>query len=280
MKAFLSQIIPKIKKYSRELDDVALLTNKHWVFIDESRTSKIVYVFRSNNELIISNNGSVEKGKWEYLGNNSLLIDKKEGSFLFKHGFFDSDILALKIDGKEEYAVLVNENRFEGEINSIEAVYNLLNSEYLSYTRAEKVLLVGGYRGNNLERDLNLFRNEVGKVGFLNKNGKTAIEFIYDGGEDFSEGLALVYKRGEKRDYYGFVNQSGQEVIPLIYEFAESFSEGLAIVREKRKFGYIKNNGELVIPFQFDDASKFKNGVAKVEVKEKVYMINKEGKAI
>ena len=76
--------------------------------MDEIDKTKNVYIFRKNNELLISSNGEVEKGRWEYLGNNSLLIDKKDKSYLFKHGFFDENVLALKIDGREEYAFLVN----------------------------------------------------------------------------------------------------------------------------------------------------------------------------
>jgi hypothetical protein len=39
--------------------------------------------------------------------------------------------LALKVDSKEEYAVFVNENKYEGELNSIDKVFNFLNRNYL-----------------------------------------------------------------------------------------------------------------------------------------------------
>ena len=81
--------------------------------------------------MLVSSNGEVEKGRWEYLGNNSLLIDKKDKSYLFKHGFFDENVLALKIDGREEYAFLVNENKYDGELNSFKSVINFLNRTYL-----------------------------------------------------------------------------------------------------------------------------------------------------
>ena len=81
----------------------------------------------------------VEKGRWEYLGNNSLLVDKKDRSYLFKHGFFDENVLALKIDGREEYAFLVNENKYDGELNSFKSVINFLNRTYLD-PRVQKKL--------------------------------------------------------------------------------------------------------------------------------------------
>ena len=136
MQTYIADIIPKLQKFSKKLDDLTLLTNQHWVVLDELTKAKNVYIFRSNNELLISSNGKVEKGKWEYLGNNSLLIDRKEESFLFKHGFFDENVMALKIDGKEEYALLVNENRFDGELNSKDKVLEFLSKKYLNISEA------------------------------------------------------------------------------------------------------------------------------------------------
>jgi hypothetical protein len=131
MKTFLSDIFPKLQKYSEKLDNLTLLTNQHWVSIDEILANKTVYIFRSNNELLVSTNGKVEKAKWEYLGNKSLLIDKMNDSYLFKHGFFDENILALKVDSTEEYAVFVNENKYDGELNSIVRVFDFLRNKYL-----------------------------------------------------------------------------------------------------------------------------------------------------
>lgn len=139
MQTFISDIIPKIQRFSQKMDDLTMLTNQHWVVMDEIDKTKNVYIFRKNNELLVSSNGEVEKGRWEYLGNNSLLIDKKDRSYLFKHGFFDENVLALKIDGREEYAFLVNENKYDGELNSFKSVINFLNRTYLD-PRVQKKL--------------------------------------------------------------------------------------------------------------------------------------------
>ncbi len=134
MKTFLSDIFPKLQRFSEKLDNITLLTNQHWVSIDEIHSAKTVYIFRPNNELLISKNGEVEKEKWEYLGNKSLLLDKKIGCYLFKHGFFDENILALKVDSSDEYAVFVNENKYDGELNSIDCVFDFLKRKYLDPT--------------------------------------------------------------------------------------------------------------------------------------------------
>ena len=131
MQTYLSDLVPKIQRYSQKLDDLALLTNQHWVVMDEIDKCKNVYIFRANNELLVSSDGEVEKGRWEYLGNNSLLIDRKNKSYLFKHGFFDENILALKIDGKNEYAFLVNENKYDGELNTFLKINDFLSKRYI-----------------------------------------------------------------------------------------------------------------------------------------------------
>lgn len=252
MKTYLANIIPKIKRYSEKLDNLTLLTNQHWVVIDELQSSKFVYIFRNNQELLISQNGMVEKGRWEYLGNNSLLIERNTGSFLFRHGFFDSNILALKIDGRDEYAFLVNENNYGGDLNNIEKVLSFLESKYL------KIIPSNQIRKTNeivdtvskeiiLDKELNVIRNENGKYGYLDKNGNIIIDFIYDGADDFSEGLARVYKTIHDEDIYGFIDEFGNEIIPIKFEYALPFKEGLAIIRMNRKFGYIDGSNKIVI---------------------------------
>jgi hypothetical protein len=281
MKTYLADIIPKIKRYSEKLDNLTLLTNQHWVVIDELQNSKFVYIFRNNFELLISQNGKVEKGKWEYLGNNSLLIERKDDSYLFRHGFFDSNILALKVDGRDEYAFLVNENNYGGDLNSIEKVLNFLETKYLRIIPPNQIgkgnILEIEYATSKeiiLDKELNVVRNDFGKYGYLDRNGNIVIDFIYDGAYDFSEEFARVYKTINNRDLYGFIDKYGNAIVPLKYEYAICFSEGLAVVRLNRRFGYIDNSNKIVIDIQFDDANSFNNGKAKVKKGSKYYYIN------
>ena len=129
---YLLDIIPKIQAYSKKLDEASLLTNQHWVSVSEIENSKIVYIFRPNEELLISDNGKIERGKWEYLGSNSLIIDRLTESFLFKHGFLDESVLALKVDGTDTYALFVNETKYGKEINNKKDVIKFLEAKYLN----------------------------------------------------------------------------------------------------------------------------------------------------
>ena len=128
MRTFLMDMISQIQRFSNRLDNLTLLTNQHWVLIENIENRKTVFIFRSNNQLLISNDGQVEKAKWEYLENNSLLIDSVNGTHLFKHGFFDENLLALKLDSKNEYAIFINENKYNGDLNSVEKVLDFIRS--------------------------------------------------------------------------------------------------------------------------------------------------------
>lgn len=132
MKTYILDIIPKIQKFSQRIDDLSILLDKHWVVLDEETSNKSVFIFRKkDNQLLISENGKIEKGSWEYLGNNSLLIERNNGSFLYKHGFVDDCVLALKIDGKDEYALLINDEWFEKQLKTIAKILDFLHEKYI-----------------------------------------------------------------------------------------------------------------------------------------------------
>lgn len=132
MKTYLSDIIPRIQRFSRRLDNTTLLTRQPWVVIDETTNTRLVYFFRSEGEILISLNGKAESARWELLGDHSLLIRRSNENIIFKHGFFDENILALKLyDNREEFAFLVNENRYDDGLNSIEGINRFLQQRYL-----------------------------------------------------------------------------------------------------------------------------------------------------
>jgi hypothetical protein len=82
-----------------------------WVIIDEDRIQQ-KFIFKRNGELIISINGDVIVGKWEYLSSaRSLCIDTGNNKLLLNQDFIDSTVMVLKKDGlKGENLILANEN--------------------------------------------------------------------------------------------------------------------------------------------------------------------------
>ena len=196
MKTYFSNIIPRIIQYSDKLDNLTLLTNQHWVVLDELTNSKTVYIFRANGELLISTNGKVSKAKWEYLGQNTLLIDLKSGeSYLFKHGFFDHNIFALKIDGKEEYAFLINESKYDGELNNIESVTTFLEATYVTNPP-----IISNIRLNNINDKISL---KFIKNGTTWKMGDHKEFSVYKG----SANLLTVYQQCSNDRYFYYTDK-------------------------------------------------------------------------
>lgn len=212
MKTFLADIFPKIQRFSDKLDNLTLLTNQHWVSIDDILSTKTVYIFRTNNELLISKNGKVEKAKWEHLGNKSLLIDKTTDSYLFKHGFFDENVLALKVDSCEEYAVFVNENKYDGELNSIDKVFDFLRRTYLDPSIKSKIEVSTGQVLNSAFSSQTVYRETLDgeTLKIVSLNNETIGARVYINEKQARDGTyiykslshKLIVKNGEIHDRY------------------------------------------------------------------------------
>jgi hypothetical protein len=211
MRTYISDIIPRIQKFSQKLDNLTLLTNQHWVVIDDNDNTKNVYIFRQNNELLISTNGKVEKAKWEYLGHNSLLIDLKDESYLFKHGFFDENILALKIDSKDEYAFLVNETKFVKDLNSSQSVIEFLNDKYIESSIKRNIEEQTGLsiESNSWKKTVIIHQipnYTTKKIGTSNPLFGTLTEKILVEFEDGEEGYVFLKKKDKQAFFKVKVN--------------------------------------------------------------------------
>lgn len=144
MRTYIADIIPRIQRFSKRLDDLTKLTNQHWVSLGDIADGKRVFMFRDNSKLLIAENGIVvDRGAWEYLGNQSLLLETSNGGYLLKHGFFDENVIALKLDSTDKYAFFVNETRYEKELNNIVDILKFLEDKYLQNSSTKQSGSVG-----------------------------------------------------------------------------------------------------------------------------------------
>lgn len=113
MKYYLSELLPRLKKYSASLDQTAFLVDKPWVVSNGSSQFEKM-IFRRDGRVHLSSDGKVQDGHWEYLSEaQSLLIDYGSTKVLYRHQYLDESVLALKRDGsksKDDYFLLANEN--------------------------------------------------------------------------------------------------------------------------------------------------------------------------
>lgn len=111
MKLFLQNIVRSLNKYSKSLDKKSILVDKPWALIDSDLEIQKL-IFKKNKELIMSKDGQVVMGKWDYFPEaKSLLIDRGQDKILCNEGFIDEGVMVLKKDGtKNDFFVLANEN--------------------------------------------------------------------------------------------------------------------------------------------------------------------------
>ena len=135
MDAFLLDVLPEIKRNGPKFDDLTLLTNIRWISIENNLKFKTIYIFKNNEDLLISTYGKVEKATWILHGNQSISIDKGGDRFLFTYSYLDQNILVLKIENSEEYLFFVNENMFDGQFNSINKIQIYLEHKFFENKR-------------------------------------------------------------------------------------------------------------------------------------------------
>ena len=139
METNLSVLIPRVRKLSQKFDNTSLILSHHWVLVDKINSKKKLYIFRKNKELLISEDGQVDIASWRYLGKNTLLVENNTVKNLYKHGFFDQNLIAIKIRDDENYSFFVNEEKFDHGLNSENKIAKYLYDKYLNNTIKKKV---------------------------------------------------------------------------------------------------------------------------------------------
>jgi mRNA-degrading endonuclease RelE of RelBE toxin-antitoxin system len=111
MKSHLNSLVKHLSNYSATLEKTSILIDKPWALIDgEFEIQKII--FKKDKELILSKNGQVQIGKWDYFPEaKSLLIDRINDKILCNEAFIDNGVMILRLDGTDSrFFIFANEN--------------------------------------------------------------------------------------------------------------------------------------------------------------------------
>jgi len=113
------------------------------------------------------------------------------------------------------------------------------------------------------------------KWGYLNTDGKLAIDLKYDKALKFDEGFAVVRKN---EDFF-VINKTGDEFPINGAVDVKNFSEGLAPYRATNKmFGFIGTDGKEIIKAEFTSVGYFSEGLAWAKtIDKKIGFINEKG---
>lgn len=130
MNLYIKDLFSRIKNYSKQLDAEAILYNKKWLFITENG-EQVVYIFRPNNELIVTLNGIGVKGRWEILFDNTISIEVKDEIRIYNAAFVEEKFLALQLDSNNRFDVLVEKTiQEQNYITNLEESIKYIDNKY------------------------------------------------------------------------------------------------------------------------------------------------------
>lgn len=135
MQEFLINIIPRILKYSSQLDRKELFIEKPWVFIDSNNINH-EYMFMRDNKLIMSLNGAVKIGTWQLLPHNKLLIDRLDDKILLENMFVNDGLLILKKSGSNEMPFVLMDERKVPNLDPVTYLEDFERTKIIANTNA------------------------------------------------------------------------------------------------------------------------------------------------
>ena len=101
---YIKKLLPRLKKYSKDLDKIENFVDREWVLIDDGGNNQ-TYEFMRDGRLVltlVSNNGTNQQtqiGSWDLLGSGRLLITRPQGALTLNQGFLGDMLLILQESG-------------------------------------------------------------------------------------------------------------------------------------------------------------------------------------
>lgn len=131
MRDILYHIVPKLEPFDYSLHHDTQFINQEWVLINGIEDAKAMYLFKPNNELLISENNQVTKTRWSFINSNFLSITTEDGIVLIKAFYRDKDMLVLNQKASEDYAFFINSSVYDTTIETKEDVQEYFKDKYL-----------------------------------------------------------------------------------------------------------------------------------------------------
>lgn len=268
-----------------------IIPKKKTINVEETIKEEVSTVDISKND-IIDYTQKVEPGEIPtYTIEQEWSVFEENNKFGFKDEKGDK-IIAAKFDHAEEFKngyAIVRTKMKKGMINKkgdyiLEPIYDYIEDERNGLLKLEKngkygfanaggkiVIPVIYLDAGEVCEDLIWVEKNDALVGFIDKNNKMVIDFVFDYCGDFSEGLASATKYAleeGQEDIYGFIDKTGKFVIKMDYDEAGDFKEGLAPVCIDGKYTFMDKKGKLVGEPTYSDAGNFVLGLSCVQLED------------
>lgn len=109
MKTYLFDTINRFKRFSKQLDAKTIICDKAWQVFNDSG-EKELYIFNTDGTVLITLNGVVTHGTWQFIAaNDSLIITAASQSYMVHPAFLDDCLFALQVDGTDQVAFLIDQ---------------------------------------------------------------------------------------------------------------------------------------------------------------------------
>lgn len=107
-------IFDKIQQKGRKVIAENTLLNTTWLKTQPAPSEKTLFIFKSNNQFLVSKDGEVMKGNWEFMNAGELLlISVNQSDSLFNCIIVNNEYLLLNKDGSNSPNLFVNYEKFK-----------------------------------------------------------------------------------------------------------------------------------------------------------------------
>ncbi len=100
MNHYINNLLPRIKRFSKNLNKIELFVDKSWILYSDETYNKIEYTFCRDNTLVKSVNGYAHQGTWRLLPTGKLIIKVENISIQLEKVFLNEGFFVLNISGE------------------------------------------------------------------------------------------------------------------------------------------------------------------------------------
>lgn len=200
IKAHFDSIVNQLKNHSASLRTENIFVDKPWTIIDQDNELQRL-VFKRNRSLIMSKNGQVNHGSWDYLPEaRSIVINRINDSILCNEAYIDEGIMILRLDGTaNQFFTLANENVIPDlDINKYlsKKRYEKLHIKVLTLVNGKLLEVSGeGFSDTYIGRSVSIDTEEVGDGTYEIAGSNKLYEIA--GSKIIQITTAIVYKNPE-----------------------------------------------------------------------------------
>ena len=130
-----------ILEYSLSSSELSMFLNRRWAIITPNDGPRETFLFKGSYDYVQTQKGIAQKGKWEFITVNTILItDKNEDSYVFERVFLEKNVMFFRLEDSERYAVFVEAEKHKEGMSTLAKVEEYLYTKYINPPMISKVI--------------------------------------------------------------------------------------------------------------------------------------------